>query len=122
MSNRPSLQRKTTRAGKKARDDALDQGLSVTVDGRTYTVRMGDLSSMDAAHLRRETGFSFVGLMRAAAKDPDIDVIAALVWLSRRIDGELLLSFEDVAADIGYDVEFDLADAGDPQEDDRPEA
>ena len=119
MTARPALQRKTTRSSEKARKDELDLGVSVIVDGTTYTVRQGDLTSMDTMNLRRETGFSFRGLMMAAAKDPDIDIIAALVWLSRRIDGELMLSYEDVARDIGYDVDVELAEAA--PEDDRPE-
>jgi hypothetical protein len=71
------------------------------------------------ANLRRETGFSFRGLMQAAAKDPDVDIIAALVWLARRIDGERLLSYEDVASEIGYDVDVELVEA---EADDDPEA
>ena len=115
---RPSLQRKQTRSSEKARKEELDLGIAVTVDDRQYTVRAGDLSSLDAMHLRRETGFSFRGLMMAATRDPDIDIIAAIVWLSRRIDGELLLSYEDVAGEITYDSEFDIVNPGEAGEPD----
>ena len=126
MSNtkRPTLQKRTTRATETARKAELDAGIAVMVDGTRYAVRMGDLTSMDAANLRRATGFSFRGLMMAASKDPDIDIVAAIVWLSRRIDGELMLDYETVAQEIGYDAEVDLADVGDDDTtgDDLPEA
>jgi hypothetical protein len=98
------------------RDEALNQGLSLTVDGRVYTVRAGDLTGMDAAALRREVGMSFMGLMKAMQSDPDVDLIAALMWLSRRIEGEKLLSYEEVAQEVGYDVDIDLADAEEPED------
>lgn len=113
MSNtRPSLAKRQTRATDKARQEAMDLGVSIVVDGKTYTVRQGEMTSQDVMHLRRETGFSFRGLMVSTSRDPDIDVIAALVWLARRQDGELMLSFDEVAAGIGYDVDVDLVDAG----------
>lgn len=124
MSNaRPALAKKRTTKTEANRDAALNEGITVNLDGVDYTVRMGDLSSVDTMALRRATGFSFMGLMRAASADPDIDLIAALVWLSRRVDGEKLLDFDQVAQEIGYDAEIDLKDAGDDDEgDDSPEA
>ena len=119
MSNtqRPALQRKHTRTTETKRNDELDQGLTVSVDGKQYSVRAGDLTSMDTMALRRETGFSFIGLMRAVQTDPDIDLIAALVWLSRRIDGERMLSYESVASEIDYDVEVDVIEMADSETD-----
>lgn len=116
--NRPSLERRDTRKSKKARQDELDMGVSVNVDGTVYTVTQGEMTSQLVMHLRRETGYSFRGLLVAAAKDPDIDVVAALVWLARRQSGELLLSFDEVAEDIGYDSDIDLVEP----EADPPEA
>jgi len=119
--NRPNLNRKVTRTTEAKRDEALNQGLSLTVDGRVYTVRAGDLTGMDAAALRREVGMSFMGLMKAMQSDPDVDLIAALMWLSRRIEGEKLLSYEEVAQEVGYDVDIDLVDAEEPEEAADPE-
>lgn len=122
MSNRPNLARKQTRTGTTQRREELDAGLSVVVDGTTYTVRMGDITGALASQLRRETGHSFRGLMMAAAQDPDIDIVAALVWLSRKIDGEHLLTFTEVADSMDYEMDLELVDAtGDPA-DDHPEA
>ena len=121
MSNagRPSLVKQHTRASEAKRDAANDLGIQIKVDGVEYTVREGDLTSLDIMALRRETGQSFVGLMQAFMSSPDIDLIAALVWLSRRIDGEVMLSYAEVATDIGYDVDVDIV--GEAGEEENPE-
>ena len=117
---RPPLQRRVTRASESKRNAELDMGLSISVDGKVYTVRQGDLTSLDTMALRRETGYSFMGLLKAFQADPDIDLIAALVWLSRRIDGEVMLGYGEVAGEIGYDVEIDVV--GEAGEEADPEA
>ena len=121
MSNagRPTLVKKNTRGSEKKRDEANDLGLQIKVNGETYTVREGDLTSLDIMALRRETGQSFVGLMQAFMTSPDIDLVAALVWLSRRIAGEQMLSYMEVAMDIGYDVDIEIE--GEPGEEQDPE-
>ncbi len=87
--------------------------LRMIVDGVTYTLRVDEISALDAAALRRATGSSFAGVMRAAQEDADIDVVAALVWLARRQNGEEHLTFEAVAAELDYstDLDFEEADA-----------
>jgi hypothetical protein len=117
---RPSAARRNTKATEKQRDAEMDLGIKILVDGTEYTVRQGDLTSLDTMSLRRETGMSFAGLMAAFQKDPDIDLVAALVWLSRRIDGEMMLSYADVAGEIGYDVDIDVV--GEPEPETDPEA
>lgn len=115
---RPTLTKKPTRASRQAADDQLDEGVTIVVDGTRYTVRQGDLSALDSMALRRECGYSFVGLMRALYVDPDIDLIAAIVWLSRRIDGEVALPYAAVASELGYDSEIDVVE---PEEGDGPD-
>lgn len=117
MSNarRPSTARKPpTKAMLAERDAALEEGISLSVDGTVHTVRMGDLSAMDTLALRKEVGMSFMGLMDAFRKDPDIDLIAALVWLSRRAAGEASLSYEAVASELGYDLDVEMVEADEP--------
>ena len=63
---------------------------------------------------------SFMGLLQSFETQPDIDLIAALVWLSRRIDGERMLAFADVAREIGYDVDIEVV--GEAEEESDPEA
>lgn len=121
--NRPTLVKQPTRAGKERQDDALDAGFSITLDGNTYTVQMGDLTALDARELRRQTGYSFPQLMMLAMGDgADIDIIAGAIWFARYVSGEKSLTYEDVAGETTYDV-VNRIEMGDPEpEDVGPEA
>lgn len=99
----PQARRKT--AGKAKNADA--PGLQIVLDGRTHTVRESDLTPHDVRALRKEVGFSWAGLSRELQRDPDIDLIAALVWLARRIDGDEV-PYDQVLDEIGYDSELDV--------------
>lgn len=92
------------------RKRARGVGIKVTVGKDEYEVYQGDLSALDTAELRRATGMSYLGLLRAARADFDIDLFAALIWLARRVNGERSLTFEEVAADLDYDSEFGSED------------
>ncbi|HEY9391367.1 MAG TPA: hypothetical protein VIR27_16580 [Mycobacteriales bacterium] len=87
------------------RRSAIGAGVRVTLDGVAYTLHMGELSAMDASALRRETGMSVAGLLSAIQSDPDIDILAAVVWLARRQDGDRV-TFDEVASGIGYDSDL----------------
>lgn len=95
------------------RKAARGLGIKVTADGADYEVYEGDLSALDIAALRRETGYSFRGLLKAAREDFDIDLFAALVWLARRIKGERALPFAAVADALDYDSEYASEDITD---------
>jgi hypothetical protein len=116
-SKRPSLQRKVTPRSEKARKEALDTGVKLSVNGKSYTVRAGDLSALDTRALRRELGLSFMGLMDALEQDPDIDLLAGLVWLARRTDGEIALTYDEVATELDYAADYDVVQAGAEVED-----
>lgn len=120
---RPPLARKVTNDHKKKRDEALDQGLKLTIDGEVYEARVGDVTAEIARELRQHTGKGFMHLVRTTAEDPDIDVISAFVWVARRVVGEEV-AFEDVsisyAAMLGDDFEVSLPGAEDT-DGDHPE-
>jgi hypothetical protein len=99
-------QRRTRATGKGQKQDS--PGLSVSVDGKTYTVRESDLTAHDARALRLETGMSWRGLLDVASKDFDIDLLAALVWLARRLEGETDLAYEQVLDEVGYDSDLEI--------------
>lgn len=99
--SRPSLDRTHTKTSEKARKETLDTGLRITVDGRTYEARLGEVTPPIARNLRRETGMGFMDLLAAMQRSPDIDLIAAFVWVARMIRGEFL-PIEVVEADIDY--------------------
>lgn len=126
MSNakRPSLAKAHTNRTEKARQDALNSGLRVTIEGAVYEARLGDVTSAIARELRRETGMGFLQLIDAIRTGADVDVLSAFVWVSRRIAGEIIpldmveVSYAAILAD-GFDVDV----AGEEQvEVDSPEA
>lgn len=109
MSNakRPTLQKKQTRAASEKVDSALDMGAAFTIDGVEYKITTGDLSALDVRELRKQVGMSFPHLLALlfSDEDSDIDAIAAILWLARRVNGdEPNLTFDEVAAETGYDV------------------
>lgn len=101
-------------------------GMQIEVDGRTYVVRESDLTPRDVAALRRETGFAgWIGLAAEAQRGFDLDVLAALVWLARRVKGEFV-PYETVLDEMSYesDLEVKVEDkrTKPKAEDDSPEA
>lgn len=98
------------RPGAARRADAENTVMSLKIDGKTaFTLRPNDLSAKDAAALRRETGMSLAGVLRAGMEDPDLDIFAAMAWLARRQAGEDV-SFEEVAAEFTYDRDYEQSD------------
>jgi hypothetical protein len=108
-------------AGKRA---AQQQNVyKVTLDGTTHFLRLGEVSAVETAELRRLTGFGLRHLGYVILSDPDIDVIAAVVWLARRQAGERSLPLDQVARAITYDseIEVDVVDVK-QAEDEEPES
>jgi hypothetical protein len=121
--SRPTTARKHTRTTKAKRDDGLNAGIQITMDGETYVVRVGDVTSRIERELRREYGGSFEALKRELGTDPGADSIATFIWLARRVAGERV-AFDDVDLSPADIVEGDLEVevVGKPAEDDSPEA
>ncbi len=84
--------------------------VTLKVDDTEYVLRLDEISAADVMLCRRTTGRSLQSLMRAADEDPDVDVIAVLVWLARRQAGESKLAFDDVLAEITYQAEIGVDD------------
>jgi hypothetical protein len=120
MSNtrRPSAAPKVTTSSEKNREEALDQGLRITLDDETFEVRVGDITSALARELRSQIGFGPMQLIRQCAVDPDVDLLSAFVWLARRIAGDLV-RFEDVEVTYAQLLSdgFDVATPGDVESD-----
>lgn len=111
----------TQRAAGKAEKDR-GPGITVTHNGKKYSVFAKDLTALDARAMRQEIGLSFAGLLGAAGVDMDIDLLAGVVWLSRRVNGERELTYEEVAVGFTYDGEYDVDNATADDEDADPEA
>jgi hypothetical protein len=120
---RPSLNRKVTASSKAARKKALSEKVSIRVDGTVYTLRIGDMNALDDHALRTQYGMPFEAIAHAMATgDRSLDLIAALIWMARRTNGEDLLTYAEVANEIGFDV--DISDVSDDEADEEapPEA
>lgn len=121
--SRPSTARKHTRTTDKKQDDALEQGIRITLDGEVYEVRLGDVTSNLARELRRGTGMALQQLLAEITTSPDLDSIASFVWLARRIAGERV-EIDDVSVtyaqllDEGFEVDL----PGKREDADSPEA
>lgn len=103
---RPSLTPKpSTKRVQDEKQRQLDTGFRVTIDGEAHEVRYGDLTPALTAELRRNAGVGWQGLQAQLAVDPDIDLVSAFVWLSRRIKGDKV-AFRDVV--VTYAQMFDL--------------
>lgn len=95
-----------------------DSVMNIEVDGVKYQIDAKELSPRDAQDFRRVTGTS---LLRAF-DDPDIDHIAAFVWLERRRT-QRKLAYSEVAEDftLGSLRFYDPREEPDEEPDDYPE-
>lgn len=119
--SRPKLTRKTTPASERARKKALNEKLSIRLNGTVYSLRVGDMTALDDHALRTQYGMPFEAMAQAmAAGDRSLDLMAAIIWMARKTNGEELLSYAEVAAGIGFDA--DIRDADEEEESDAPEA
>lgn len=94
--------------------------ITVKVDGEPFTVRPNEVSAKMVGQLRRVTGFSLQTLMAAAGEEPDLDVIAALVWLARRQTGENV-NYDKVAEALTYESDIEPGDEPAPEDPNSPE-
>lgn len=92
--------------------------MTLSVGGKTETIRFDQLNAIDARDFRRELGMS---LTQAFASTPDLDTLVGLLWLARR-RRQPGLTFEQVAAKVGYaDLEIAKDDEDDDAEGSDPE-
>lgn len=86
-------------------DDAPPK-IAVRVDDETYEVDFKDCTALDASQCRQATGLSLAGLLQAASEDPDLDIVAAVIWLAKRQNGQPDASYHQVASELSYDVDW----------------
>lgn len=125
MSNtqRPAARKPSRSADKKA-SDALDSGVRFIVGDQVHEVRIGEITPRLAREVRRETGSTVMQLIEEVGEAADLDTIAALIWIARRIQGENV-TFDDIDIDYGTvmsdDFQVDVA-GPDEEGDGGPEA
>lgn len=124
MSNtRPSAARKHTRTTKASKVDELDRGIAFTdADGTRVQVRIRDVKGSHDAALVGLIGLDFMGLLEAISRRQGLDLLAAVVWFGRLVNGRDSESYAELLDTFGYEDVLTL-DTGDPSaEDDAPEA
>lgn len=120
---RPTTQRVQSKADKDQIREDLDTGANITVDGKRFSVRAGDLTALDERALRRQYGVPFAGLLEELGSSPGLDSIAAVIWLSRYTSGERSLTYDEVAGDLRVDdIDIETTDVGDLGAETNPEA
>jgi hypothetical protein len=120
---RPSTKRKVTKAAEAKQDAELDQGIAFTDDdGTRIQVRLRDVRGSHDAALVSAVGMDFMGLLSAFQKRQGLDLMAAIVWFGRLVNGRDAGSYEEVLDSFGYEdvVALDVDEA--TAEGDAPEA
>lgn len=125
MSNakRPSAARRHTRTTEANADAELDRGIAFTDDdGTRLQVRVRDVKGRHDAALVEATGYDFLSLLEKASERQGMDLMAALVWFGRFVNGRVDKTYEDTLDEFGF-AEFLASDFDEPKkDDDRPEA
>jgi hypothetical protein len=93
--------------------------ITITVDGDPVVVYPNLLTAKDIAAIRAQSGMSVRKLVELAQEDPDVDVIAALVWIGRCQAGEQA-SLSEVSQGITYQSKLDLDSSNAPVGVDHP--
>ena len=111
--------------------DRQDLGpfISVTVEGTDYLLASRDMTGLDVRAMRDQCGHGFATLLSLALTDMDVDILAEVVWMARRINGEPQLTYDEVAGAMKRQTDwefktpdvFNVADAGDGGDDEHPE-
>lgn len=119
---RPTTARKVTRKTEERQDAALDQGIAFTdVDGTRLQVRVRDVKGVHDAALVAAIGTDFMGLLATLEQRQGTDLLAAVVWFGRLVNGRDAGDYLEVRDSFGYEdvLALDVDKAGD---DTRPEA
>lgn len=106
------------RPGASRRADEEKAHITFELEGKRYTIRPSEVSSTLAREYRRETGTSFGADLSLLNPDtqasPDLDTLQNLVWLARRMSGELVklvdvddFTYEQMASMVLVDTPVD---------------
>ena len=112
---RPSLQRTHTRDTEKKRQENLNLGARITVNGDVFEARLGDITPAFGRPIRAEIGYGFMDLLDRMSEAPELDYVAEFLWVARRIRGEAV-ELDDIELDYAdlLDEGFEVGDPGAP--------
>lgn len=98
-------------AAEKRAEVARNSRYVVTVDGESFTFRLGEVTAVDVRELRREAGMGVPEMVAQAEFQAgsiwDIDSAAALIWMARRQAGDLV-PFSEVAESLRLDQVIEI--------------
>jgi hypothetical protein len=109
------------RPGVGRRKDAEQVKMVVNLDDETYVLHPAEVNAKQSGMLRRQAGMTLGGLMDAANEDPDLDVVAMLVWLARLQRGDEV-TYDEVAEAITFESDIALGDDAPAEDPHSPEA
>lgn len=115
--------RKPSPADRKEQDELMERGIAFTdTDGARIVVRVKDVRGKHEAALVAAVGCDFMGLLQRLTERQGTDLLAAVYWFGRLVNGRDAGEYVDVLEDFGYENFLDM-DLGDPEEDeDAPKA
>lgn len=120
---RPSAARVETRKTQEKQDAALDQGIAFTdTDGTRLQVRVRDVKGVHDAALVAAIGTDFMGLLSTLEQRQGTDLLAAVVWFGRLVNGRDAGTYVETRDSFGYEdvLAMDVDEAR--PEGDLPEA
>lgn len=108
-----------TQAQKK-RDAELDRGLAFTDDdGTRLVVRIRDVKGSHDKALREAVGCDFMGLLQEFSKRQGSDLLAAVIWFGRLVNGRDAGTYEQVLDEVGY-ADYLTRDFDQPKDGEQP--
>ncbi len=120
---RPPARKQT--AGSKARQEKateaeLERGIALNDDdGTRLEVRIRDVKGSHDAALVALIGTDFVGLLERMSTRQGTDLVAALLWFARLVNGRDPGDYEQILDDIGY-ADYLTRDIDEPKGGDGP--
>jgi hypothetical protein len=113
---RKSAERQENRAAATRRKE-LERGLSFTDDdGVRIVVRVMDVKGSHDKALMEAMGLDFVGLLRTMSERQGTDLLAAVIWFGRLVNGRSSKTYDETLDEVSYSDyvtrDFDQAKAG----------
>lgn len=103
---RPTLAPKESRATGAKEDEMLDKGFTIldVDDDKPLTVRLGDVKGSHDAQLVAAIGVDFLGLLEVLTERQGLDLLAAVVWFARLVNGrEDTGTYTEMLDRVGYE-------------------
>lgn len=110
MSNaqRPALNKAANKA-EKQRQAALDESMTIEVDGERYTLVPADLTGLVEMKVRRETGMAVAEIMSKIQTSPGMDLIGCFMYACEIACGREA-DLEKILGSISWSSDFEVVD------------